>query len=245
MTVARKLLMAGTAAAGGSGFGTQSCLREFSPEDPAWTNPGDGNNLVTIRDNGSLAANLTAGTIGGGSGPTYEATGAINGKPAFEFHASSPTVGGYLQTTTGSEGSSFTTVVVGKFDVIAEAGYMTDSGTGTPRNIIGHISENTPWRAYNSATLNYDSGTCDTSAHVFVLLATTNYLLLKVDGSDIGTSDTGTFGAPTGFTLGANRPAAGAAINGTIAYAATLSGTTPSASWLNQIAAYYGLSESW
>lgn len=237
-------LMAGKtpASSGPTFFDYYSMLREFWPEDPSWSaKPTDGGTITTIRDNGSLAFDLTASALGGGTQPTYQATGAINSKPCFEFHATSETVGGRASTVSGTVTTAFSVIVVGKFDTAVTVGEYFTSGVSGDVPIVGTLTND--WRGYHSSTLNVLAGTPDTSPHLFVFKVATNATQLWVDNTSQGTDTAGTIGSGSGFILGSAN--SNQALDGSIAYAAMYSGditaATGYATWIADIASYYGL----
>lgn len=231
-------------------FGSISMLREFWAEDPSWSNPGDGNKLVTLRDNGTLAEDLTAYSNGGGDlKPTYADSG-INSKPSIVYNATANSTGGYLQTTQGANPNSsspgHTVVAVAKVGDHSWWQYITDGySEANSRHIIGCAASLADWRGYCSSNLNVLDGTPDTSAHLFVLRALRDDLELWVDGVLIGTDTVGLASSSFGFTIGGDIGGAAALVEGEAPYVAQYDGDLTAhgsyATYTAAIASYYSI----
>lgn len=236
MTLAKKLL----ASAASGFFGQFSMFREFWAEDPSWTGPGAGNDLVTVRDNGSAADDLTAGAIGGGAVPIYTASG-INSKPTFEFLSSSGTVGGNLVTTAGSSGTQMTVGCVSKLDTTSYNQHFIDresDGRFLIRSDIGSGD----WSGFVSPSFTAASGTPDTSPHLFILKVLTNDMELWLDNVSIATDTSGTATSQTGCVMGGISTVL---MNGQTSYGFMFTGDLTAESgysdWITAIMTHYSL----
>lgn len=232
------------AAAAPSGFfgGIANIVREFWAEDPSWTNPGNGGTLTTVRDNGSLGEDLTAGAVGSGSAPTFVTVGAINSKPAFRFVRVSATNGGYLTTANGSNTGPVTVVIVGQADA-ANTFYFTDSRDAAARLAVASGAVN--WATRHTASLQVASATAsDTAAHLVVAQFATNDAELWLDNTSLGTDTSGTYSAGNGFVIGANAELANQVFDGDICYVAVINSTADASgfsAWLALLASHYGI----
>ena len=188
------------AAAAPTFFGAYSMQREFWAEDPSWTNPGDGNDMVTWRDNGTVGSDLATGTAAGGNEPIYVDVGNANSKPAVRFTAASSTSGGYMGTASGTAGAGGTTVlVVGNvndndyiqyfIDSYLEAGDYLRVGAGP-----------TTYTIFNKTDLGGTGGTTDTNPHLLVARFATDDAELWVDGASTIVDTLGDYDPPAGFT---------------------------------------------
>lgn len=231
-------------------FGSIGMNREFWAEDPSWSNPGDGNSLTTVRDNGALAADLTAATVGGGTGPTFKAASSINSKPAFRFNASSQTVGGYLSTSSGTPSGFHSIVMVARLlSNTWSVHRFTDTQTGANRSIIEKIdSTSDNFRTFFSSTVIClsSNGVANTNAHVHTAKFSTDASTYDVDNVSVATDTSGTVsGTISGWVVGAGQ-GLNACVHGDIAYLAQYDGSITAlgstyTDWLANIMAYYGL----
>lgn len=245
MSGARRYMMAGGGATGPSFFGHYTMYREFCAEDPNWTDPGDGNVLTSVRDNGTAAEDLSV--TGSATKPTYHDS-LIGGQPGFDFAATSSTGsdGGTLHTGIGTIAADFTVVAVGRFDNESWFQHLIDSdgASSEQRCVIGHGAAYT-WRGYNQSALSVDVGAADAADHVFVLHVSTDDLRLYVDGTLVGTDSSGTAQPVQGFTIGGDWEQNSELLNGACSYAAMYEGdltaATGYADWLQEIKDHYGI----
>jgi hypothetical protein len=244
--------MAGGGAAGPTGwFGAFSMYREMWAEDPDWTNPGDGNDLTTTRDNGSAAKDWTAYGDTSGHIPHY-VTSLIGGQPGFDFLATSNTSGGYLLSVNPDAGMTSgirTTVIVGRIDTqYSTYAYLVDSrGVGnTNRSIIGTgANAASTWGCYANSGLFVDDSSVDSNDHLFVAVFKTNDTRFYMDDTLIGTDSSGTYVMHDNVIIGRNNVAGGGSLNGAISYYAEFDGDLTAESgysdWIDEIIAHYGI----
>lgn len=229
-------------------FGGIGMDREFWAEDPDWAdNPGDGNNVSVLRDNGSLAENLTASSRNGGALPVLQSS-LINGLPGIDFGATSNTVGGFLSTNNGTSSSTLTVFCVARIDLFNAshpAPYIMDARNASVFAAIGGLNAAGTWTTYHTAGLNLNAGTRDTSDHLFVLVIKTNDYRFYVDGTLIGSDLSGTAVAAAGICLGADRATTASLLNGAISYAGHYHGDLTAhadySEWETSAMSYYGL----
>ena len=241
MTAASKLRAIGQAADDGF-FGTISMLREFWAEDPSWTNPGDGNDLTTWRDNGSIGSDLVAGReLGTDNYPTFVSTGGINSRPAIRFDNPSVNNGGYMSTVSTATVAR-TIVAVAKFDTASGARHITDSTSGN-RSIIR--VNGGQWEIFEDSADNALGGTPDTNPHLFAGTFIDNSLVLYVDEVAVATDPTSTIQNSTGFILGCHQNLAANFFDGEICYVAAYDGDLTAHAdydeYIQNLRTYYGI----
>ena len=237
-------------AGGGGGpsfFGSYSMLREFSAEDPDWSDPGDAGEVDDWRDNGTIGANLAP--VGTGAAVTYVSSG-VNSLPSISFNATSVSSGEVLRTTVNTPTVPITVGVVGKFDTVYSSSYFTDCGQDTGRIIIGGLtSVGGKWRAMNNIGMKQDTGTNDTDPHFFVLYLDDNDMEFWIDGSSESTDTSDAAIDPRGMTIGGALAGDASLLNGLVPYAFQYSGDLTAdggfSTWANSVASYYGLTEGW
>ena len=241
----RVLPRAGGGGGGGGGggefFGSLSMYREFWAEDPDWTNPGDGNNIVTARCNGSLG--IAAVQQGSSTAVTYQASG-INSKPCFEFHD-----GRCLFASGGSIAGSVSVVAVAQVDdATSRQNYIVSHGGSSSQYRMIDAPSATDWRAFDAPNLNVTGGTRDTNPHLFVAEFEADNARLWVDDTLIGTDSSGaiTIAATTFQIGGPNGGNTLYVLNGRIPYAAVYAGAiTQEAGYqdfVDALMSYYALS---
>lgn len=228
---------------GGSGsdfFGSISMLREFWAEDPAWTNPGDGNDCTAnIVDNGTLGLNAAPSSP---TEPIYRASG-IGGKPAWDFTPSNQCG---FRVQTGSSGTEFTVFAVAQITTLSVQNTITDAGA-TTNNAFTSANSSNQWRAYNNTgAIQPIGGTADTDPHLIVVHFKSNDTTFYVDGVSVATDTSGTVAAATGLTIGCNYALSGGGVTGKIAYVGMCSGDLTAdgdySTWLADVLSYYGIS---
>lgn len=215
-------LLVGRVGAAGGFFGRLPMYREFWAEDPGWSNPGDGNVVVTMRDNGTAANN--AGKTGVVD-PVYRSS-TINGRPGIDFQATAESIGGRLAASSGTSGAVYSVVAVAEFDrLFSAASYVTDSSSGTGnRAIIGGLVSGSKWRAYHSATAFVEPSGYNTDPHLFVAVFKTDDIRLYVDGSLVGTDNSGTVIGVPGLSIGGDRTGSNQFLDGRVCYVAQYNG---------------------
>lgn len=218
-------------ASGGSGFfGQISMLREFWAEDPDWTNPGDGNDITSWRDNGSYADDVTAYIVA----PKFDTTG-VNGLPALNFTGN---VRAAVSNSATATTAPFSLVLA--INVAATTfGVMSDDRAS--QNIF--TTSGSSWQMFNGG-VTASGGTPTTGDHVIVCRFKANDMEMFVDGASVATSGTGGGTTTTGIVFGADRSATNG-FNGHIAYAAVYSGDITVdgdySTWIAELESYYGI----
>lgn len=183
---ARKLLMTPPAAGGGGAFDPWSGsyptpVHAFWAEDASWTNPGDGNQVSSWR-NESGAGDAVQATSG--DQPIYRSsTAAYNDKPTIEFVSNDRLV---LSTAIGAD---FQVVAVANMTSNNQRIIGFDSGSGSDG--IGRGS-GTTWVYVSPNTNVISGGTGDANPHIFVAYSdgggTSEFFL---DNTSLGTVATG------------------------------------------------------
>ena len=242
MTAASKLRGIGAAAAEGF-FDTIGMAREFWAEDPSWTNPGDGSDMVTWRDNGSIGSDVTAAIEVGGTLPTFVDSG-VNSLPSVNLNNSSESNGGYLSTTTGTTSSAaFTIVAVANLPSAAWQNRLITSSTSGSFLSLG--TRGVSWYTWHNGELSLETGTTATGDHLFVWRCADNDLELFIDGASIGTDTSGSVGDTTGFIIGCRQDFVEEFWNGPVAYVAQYDGDLTAhadyADYTTAITDYYGI----
>lgn len=197
-------------------FSLGSPLRSFWTEDPAWTSPGDGNDIVTWRDNGSDGVDLADRTSA--NPPSYHSTGAnlINGRPAVAFD------GGTNDEALESVASHapniaqpFTIAIAFQFNSVHH-GYLCDGlSTTDPRILIGARAATPQW-FYQAGTFQADGG-ADTDPHVMVCLINGASSVMRLDGAVIITGANPGSGEWDGFVMGSNQNSGARHLDGRVA----------------------------
>lgn len=175
-----------TAAGGFDPLSDISWHSAFWADDPAWTNPGDGNAVTTARDGSGNGRDWTQATAA--KKPTFRATDAsFNNRAVIEFDGTDDTMlqSAYTGIATG------TVMVVGRLRTVAEVGIFNGL-TASTRWALGVILPDSDWNLHQGIpSPGVSGGTPNTSAHLFQgTFSATDQLF--VDGTSIGTASAGT-----------------------------------------------------
>jgi len=167
-----------------------------------------------IPDSGGLhsrydATGLSAGTLSTWSDEVASfdmaATGTpsvvedeLNGKPVVDYNSSQ-----YHQTTFASFSQPYTLFLVAKFDTLGSA--IVDGGTQNEASLFPGSGD---WRFYSGGNT-IIGGSADTNYHIFTILVNGASTVVRVDGSQVASGDSGD-DARTGNTAGARADGVGA-----------------------------------
>lgn len=161
----------------------------FWAEDPAWSNPGNGNAVSSWNDasgNGRHATQATAGNR-----PTFRSsTAVLNSKPTVQFDGVNDWLSQATFTALSEPGEI---VIVGALTSTATAyGYFVD-GTGAgggPRWTVGKSGAVATWELFQGAII--DTGATDLLGHYFdAQFASGANDKLIVDGTTVISGDAG------------------------------------------------------
>lgn len=219
-------------------FDVYTMLHEAWAEDPSWSNPGDGNNITTWRNNGSDAVNFSLST-GGTNPPVFRSSvAALNSKPAIES-----TNGEKLMEITGASATSISqpnTVVMVVNDTTASGTRVFWDGESA-RNLC--YSDTTNFNLF-AGTIQ-TAGSSVTGALLLVGVYNGASSKLRVNGSETTVSATIGTAAMDGFRLLADFNDGTARVDGHISYTAVYDGDLTAdggfSSWEQNIADYYGI----
>lgn len=174
-------------------------------EDPAWANPGDGNQVTSWADASGHSRTVTQGT--GINRPLYRASvAALNGKPAVDFDG----VNDYLASPsafTATTGDLTKVIVLQMRSTAANQHFFSWGGTGSRTDFF--IYADGSWGLYSLGTAVFNGGTPNTSAHLLIGTFATA-AKLEIDGATIATGSgtsslsTHTLGAYAGGSNNAN-----------------------------------------
>ena len=237
----RRSVIAATSSAGPAFFDTIPMLREFWAEDPSWTNPGNGNAMVTWRDNGSHGADVTAAAIGGGNKPIYVDSG-LAGRPSIRFTGTAGGVGGNLSEATGTTGNTRTKVLVFNSD-------RTTGQTFAPLDSRAYYSylaiQSGNWFSYSAGgTVSMSDGAADTGNHLMVQRWDAGNHEMFIDGASVATNGGGATTARAGITIGSSYNDLNCA-DGDIPYVAVYNGDLTAhpdyAEYIHNLLTYYGI----
>lgn len=152
-------------------------------EDPAWTNPGDGNRVASIRNvsGGGDPAQAT-------NGPIFRSSVAVlNNKPALDFTASNSE---RLTVDIADVSQPFKLVVVYAPKTVAASLNIVGFGGASSH---GFGMAGVPVGSYvSSGSILYETSTMDTNAHVALCTLNGNLSSIQIDGN---TPVTGAAGA--------------------------------------------------
>lgn len=187
-------------------------------EDPAWTNPGDGNAVTTWTDASGNGRSITQGTPG--HRPLYRASvAALNNKPALDFDGTDDGLasGSAFTATSGD----LTKVIVLQWQT-AQAGtrhFWSWGNTGGRADLFAYFSGK--WATYSPALGVLEGSASDQSPHL-IIATFAAAAKIEVDGATVATGSGG--GSLSSHSIG--RYAAGTEpFDGYIAFAGLYNGT--------------------
>lgn len=168
-------------------------------EDPDWTQPADGGDVLSWRDGTGGGLDLTNPGSEPLTVPYFDADGGPNSKPAICMDPSDGISDG-LQTTYGSAvAQPCSYVAVGLERVVSDGGYLYTDGGNSPRTQIY-----TGYKFRLNAGSNADLGPApNTSPHLIVSMFNGSSTVLEIDGTTYGPGNAGT-GTASGAVIGSS-----------------------------------------
>jgi hypothetical protein len=247
MTLGHAMRRAASGAAGGVTFDPLGDITWFDAwwaEDPAWTNPGDGNNIPAtgLNGNGSDATDFVIDTVT--TTVTYASSGTINNRPAIRFSGGSSN---NLYFPTATFGSTLTepwsVVTIAKQDSTSTL-YLCDGTSAAQRSILSDNGSGN-WRFFAGGNV-VSSASTDTNAHLFVgHSSNSGASFIEVDGTQ--STATVAASAPTGVHVGVSNTST-AGYDGDIVFQGWYSGDiTADGSWADfetWVTTHYGITIS-
>jgi len=221
-------------------FGYFAFYHESWAEDPAWTDPGDGNDITAWRSNGSKAEDF--GLSATGNAPVFRSSvAALNSRPAIQQTASQKFMlinAGV--TPTKAQPNTFV-IVINDTTASGSRSYFDGDTTSTSRNLVYNDDTNFGMFAGNVVTM----ASAESGAMVIVTVFDGTSSVMRVNGAETAAGSTpGTY-VLDGFRLGADFNDTTGTFDGHYAYAAYFDGDLTAdadfVAWEQKIMTYYGI----